>query len=76
MMSKSDYMHAGKRRAIAPLPLDLKLSLVTAQSMNPRWDDLATDWQDVYKPRPAVHRGEIPRPAGEGAGLRDDAAEL
>ena len=43
------------------------------ESMNPRWDDLAKDWQDVYKPKPAVDCREIPRPAGENAGLRDDA---
>jgi hypothetical protein len=28
--------------------------------MNPRWDDLAQDWQNVYKPDAAV-RWEIPR---------------
>jgi len=41
-------------------------------SMNPRWEDLAKDWQNVYKPARAG-RAEIPRPAGENAGLRDDA---
>ena len=47
-----------------------KIALI--DSMNPRWEDLAQDWQNVYKPE-AVNRREIPRPAGENAGLRDDA---
>lgn len=42
------------------------------ESMNPRWDDLA-EWRDVYKPEPTIDQPEIPRPAGENAGLRDDA---
>jgi putative endonuclease len=37
-----------------------KLKLV--QAMNPKWNDLAKDWQDVYKP--TAVSGEIPRPAG------------
>ena len=44
-----------------------KIALIEA--MNPRWEDLAKDWQDVYKPEPAADRREIPRPAGENAGL-------
>jgi predicted GIY-YIG superfamily endonuclease len=48
-----------------------KLALV--ESMNPRWADLAEKWQDLYKPDPAVDCNEIPRPAGQNAGLRDDA---
>jgi len=36
-------------------------------SMNPRWEDLARDWQNIYKPD-SVTRKEIPRPAGENAG--------
>ena len=48
-----------------------KIALI--QSLNPRWDDLAKDWQNMYKP--AANRQEIPRPAGESAGLRDDAIE-
>jgi hypothetical protein len=48
-----------------------KLALV--ESMNPRWADLAEKWQDLYKPGPAVDCNEIPRPAGQNAGLRDDA---
>jgi putative endonuclease len=46
-----------------------KIALI--ETMNPRWEDLAKAWQDVYKP--ASDRREIPRPAGENAGLRDDA---
>jgi putative endonuclease len=42
------------------------------ESMNPGWEDLAKDWGNEYKPAGAVQR-EIPRPAGENAGLRDDA---
>jgi len=45
------------------------------ESMNPLWEDLAAKWGDVYKPAPDV-RPEIPRPAGENAGLRDDASFL
>jgi len=48
-----------------------KIALI--ESRNPRWEDLARDWQNVYKPD-AVGRREIPRPAGKSAGLRDDAA--
>src|SRR5713101_174423 len=44
-----------------------KIKLI--ESMNPRWDDLAKDWGDVYKP--AADQREIPRPARESAGLRD-----
>ena len=47
-----------------------KIALV--ESTNPRWDDLAKDWQNVYKPSATVGQN-IPRPAGESAGLRDDA---
>jgi putative endonuclease len=50
-----------------------KLALI--ESMNPRWEDLAERWQDLYKPLPAVDCNEIPRPADENAGLRDDAVE-
>ena len=49
-----------------------KITLV--ESMNPRWEDLAKDWGNEYKPDPtAADQREIPRPAGENAGLRDDA---
>jgi len=43
------------------------------ETMNPGWDDLAEHWQETYKPGPAVVHREVPRPAGENAGLRDDA---
>jgi putative endonuclease len=43
------------------------------EEMNPKWDDLARDWQSQYKPDPAADSNEIPRPAGKSAGLRDDA---
>jgi putative endonuclease len=51
-----------------------KIKLV--ESMNPRWEDLAKDWGDVYKPEPAAVQLEIPRPAGKSAGLRDDAIKV
>jgi hypothetical protein len=42
--------------------------------MNPRWEDLAKDWGNEYKPEPAAaDEREFPCPAGENAGLRDDA---
>jgi len=47
-----------------------KLKLI--QSINPQWNDLAEHWQNLYKP--AAGR-EVPRPAGESAGLRDDGKE-
>ena len=46
-----------------------KIALI--DSMNPQWNDLARDWQSQYQPDSNSH--EIPRPAGESAGLRDDA---
>jgi putative endonuclease len=45
------------------------------ESMNPRWEDLAERWGDVYKPTVTNEPREIPRPAGENAGFRDDASE-
>jgi putative endonuclease len=48
-----------------------KIKLI--KSMNPSWEDLAKDWGNEHKPA-AVDRREIPRPAGENAGLRDDAS--
>jgi putative endonuclease len=48
-----------------------KIKLI--ESMNPSWEDLAKDWGNEYKPNPAVDQQEIPRPAGENAGHRDDA---
>ncbi len=49
-----------------------KIKLI--ESMNPRWEDLAKAWGNEHKPEPTVDHGEIPLPAGENAGLRDDAA--
>jgi hypothetical protein len=43
------------------------------ESMNPHWQDLAERWFDLYKPERAGVSPEIPRPAGENAGIRDDA---
>jgi hypothetical protein len=51
-----------------------KIKLI--QSMNPEWHDLAEKWQDLYKPPSAADSSEIPRPAGESAGLRDDANKM
>jgi hypothetical protein len=48
-----------------------KMKLI--ESMNPRGEDLAKDWGNEYKPEPAADQREIPRAAGENAGLRDDA---
>jgi putative endonuclease len=48
-----------------------KIKLIVA--INPKWDDLAKDWQNQFKPGLAADHGEIPRPACENAGLRDDA---
>jgi putative endonuclease len=38
-----------------------KIALI--ESMNPTWDDLAKEWQDVYKPAPGgmTHRDPSPR---------------
>jgi hypothetical protein len=45
--------------------------------MNPRWDDLAKDWGNQYKPDPAAADAlEIARPVGKNAGLRDDVHVL
>jgi putative endonuclease len=52
-----------------------KIKLI--ESMNPQWQDLAKDWGNEYKPEPAAaDQREIPRPAGENAGLRDDARAM
>jgi hypothetical protein len=42
------------------LEAEQKLQLI--ESMNPRWEDLARDWQDMFKPSSAVDR-EIPHSA-------------
>ena len=51
-----------------------KIKLI--ESMNPKWEDLAKDWGSEYKPDSAAVAREIPRPAGENAGLRDDASVM
>jgi putative endonuclease len=48
-----------------------KIRLV--ESMNPHWYDLAERWMDVYKPESAASARQIPPPAGENVGLRDDS---
>jgi putative endonuclease len=50
-----------------------KIKLI--ESMIPHWDDLAEHWGEVYKPTAPRDPHEIPRPAGEDAGLRDDASD-
>ena len=45
------------------------------ESMNPHWEDLAERWGEVYQSPVSGDPREIPRPAGENAGLRDDASE-
>jgi hypothetical protein len=52
----------------------IKIKLI--ESMNPHWHDLAEQWSDAHKPALAADTHEIPRPAGENAGLRDDAFEI
>jgi putative endonuclease len=47
-----------------------KIKLI--ESMNPHWHDLAETWEEVYKTSLREDTREIPRPAGENAGLRDD----
>jgi putative endonuclease len=42
------------------------------ETMNPLWGDLAERRSEVYKPMVPRDPREIPRPAGENAGLRDD----
>jgi putative endonuclease len=48
-----------------------KIKLI--ESIDPHWEDLAARRGDVYKPDARPETREIPRPAGENAGLRDDA---
>jgi hypothetical protein len=54
-------------------PRSKKIRLI--ESVNPHWEDLAEGWGEVYKPNVTNDPREIPRPAGENAGLRDDASE-
>jgi len=49
-----------------------KIKLI--ESADRYWEDLAERWGDIYKPEPRGDAREIPRPAGENAGLRDDAS--
>jgi hypothetical protein len=51
-----------------------KIKLI--ESTNPHWHDLPADWQNVYKSKLTSTAREIPRPAGESAGLRGDAPEM
>jgi putative endonuclease len=50
-----------------------KIKLI--ESINPHWEDLAERWSDVHVPQQLNSPREIPRPAGENAGLRDDASQ-
>ena len=50
-----------------------KIKLI--ESMNPHWHDLAADWQNVFRPEHGGDARQIPRPARENAGLRDDVAK-
>jgi putative endonuclease len=48
-----------------------KIQLIEA--MNPRWEDLAADWQNLFQPRSEADQREIPHPPGrflDKAGLR------
>jgi putative endonuclease len=45
------------------------------ESLNPHWEDLAEQWGEIYMPSVSGVPREIPRPAGENAGLRDDASK-
>jgi putative endonuclease len=51
-----------------------KIKLI--ESMNANWDDLAERWSEVYKPTMTSDPRQIPRPAGENAGLRDEAVSM
>jgi len=42
------------------------------ESVNPQWYDLAERWAEQYKPGAITTPRQIPRPAGESAGHRDD----
>src|SRR2546427_689453 len=50
-----------------------KIKLI--ESMTPHWYDLAERWGEIYKPDVKGAARGIPRPAGENAGLRDDAPQ-
>jgi putative endonuclease len=61
----------GREKEIKGWRRNKKIELI--ESMNSHWRDLAAEWQNVYKPEVSGAAREIPRPAGENAGLRDDA---
>jgi hypothetical protein len=44
-----------------------KITLI--ESMNPRWDDLAKNWGNEYKPESAADQREIPHPLEKTRGL-------
>ena len=44
------------------------------ESMNPHWYGLAEHWTEQYKPETITTPRQIPRPAGESAGHRDDVS--
>jgi putative endonuclease len=62
-----------REKAIKGWRRSKKITLI--ESMNPSWDDLAKDWGNEYKPESAADQREIPSPAGENAGPRDDAEQ-
>jgi putative endonuclease len=57
-----------REKEIKPWRRSKKIRLI--ETMNPRWYDLAEKWTDIYKPESGSGPRQIPRPAGEGAGLR------
>jgi putative endonuclease len=56
------YPDAAIRREKAIKGWRRSKKLKLSESMNPRWEDLARNWQDMYKPSDPVDR-EIPRSA-------------
>lgn len=54
-----------REREIKGWRREKKIKLI--DSTNPKWEDLAKDWQNLYKPEASEHM-EIPRPAGENGG--------
>jgi len=48
-----------------------KIALI--ESMNPRWEDLAQGWYDVYSPAAKVGRGGDPSLRLKSGSARDDA---
>jgi putative endonuclease len=60
----------GREKEIKGWRRSKKIRLI--ESVNPHWEDLAERWTEVYRPESAPR--QIPRPAGESAGLRDDTS--